>query len=183
MRHLVFLLEELSAKAMLESLLPRILPPDSHYRMFTFEGKQDLEKNLARKLRSYLVPDARFIVMRDQDSGDCRVIKARLVELCSAAGKDAALVRIACKELESWYLADLAAVSQAFEKPFLIKERNSARYRHPDAIDTPSRELKRLLPEYQKIEGSRRIGRFLDPDNKTSTSFAHFVSAVRTAIA
>ena len=42
MKELVFLLEEASAKAMLESLLPRILHPDIHTRLIPFEGKQDL---------------------------------------------------------------------------------------------------------------------------------------------
>lgn len=44
MKHLVFLLEEPSAKEMLNGLLPRLLPGLS-YRCIVFEGKQDLEKN------------------------------------------------------------------------------------------------------------------------------------------
>lgn len=44
MRELVFLLEEASAKAMLESLLPRILHEETRFRCIPFEGKQDLEK-------------------------------------------------------------------------------------------------------------------------------------------
>ncbi|MFC3564278.1 AAA family ATPase [Xanthomonas dyei] len=46
MRELVFLLEEPSARAMLESLLPRILSDDIKYRLIAFEGKQDLEKTI-----------------------------------------------------------------------------------------------------------------------------------------
>ena len=38
MKELVFLLEEESAKAMLESLLPRILHPDIRARFIPFEG-------------------------------------------------------------------------------------------------------------------------------------------------
>ena len=76
MRELVFLLEERSAKAMLESLLPRVLHPDVRSRMVPFEGKQDLEKQLTRKIRAYHNPLARFIVLRDQDSHpDCAGLK------------------------------------------------------------------------------------------------------------
>lgn len=72
MKELVFLLEEQSAKAMLESLLPRLLDGNVSYRCITFEGKQDLEKQLTRRIRSYQNEQARFIVLRDQDSHpDC----------------------------------------------------------------------------------------------------------------
>ena len=71
MTELVFLLEEESAKQMLEGLMPRILPPDVTVRYVVFEGKQDLEKQLVRRIRLYRHPDARFVVVRDQDGGDC----------------------------------------------------------------------------------------------------------------
>ncbi len=41
MRELVFFLEERSAAAMLEGLLPKLLPDDVVPRYVTFEGKQD----------------------------------------------------------------------------------------------------------------------------------------------
>lgn len=69
MRTLVFFLEEPSAKAMLEGLLPRLLPEDVHPRFVVFEGKQDLEKQLERRLRGWVQPDSAFLVLRDQDSG------------------------------------------------------------------------------------------------------------------
>ncbi len=49
MRELVFLLEEPSAKAMLESLLPRLLDTGITTRLLAFEGKQDLEKQMVKK--------------------------------------------------------------------------------------------------------------------------------------
>ena len=88
MRELVFLLEEESAKALLEALLPRVLDVSIDTRLIAFQGKQDLEKQLVKRLRGYLNPRARFLVLRDQDSApDCAVIKRRLVEYCEAAGK------------------------------------------------------------------------------------------------
>jgi hypothetical protein len=45
MKELVFLLEEPSAKAMLESLLPRLLDEQIKFRLIPFKGKQDLQNN------------------------------------------------------------------------------------------------------------------------------------------
>lgn len=83
MKELVFLLEETSAKAMLESLLPRLLHPDIRPRFIAFEGKQDMERQMLKRLRSYLNPQARFIVLRDQDNApDCIAVKRKLAERC-----------------------------------------------------------------------------------------------------
>ncbi|HSV55801.1 MAG TPA: DUF4276 family protein [Magnetospirillaceae bacterium] len=179
MRHIVFLLEEPSAKAMLEGLLPRIMPPETIWKFIAFEGKQDLEKNFFRKVRGYLIPESVFIVIRDQDSGDCRLIKIRLKGLCEEAGRPDALIRIACRELESWYLADFSALAAAYKKPALLRLGDRARYRNPDKVISSSRELKTLIPEYQKIEGSRRMGVHLDVENVRSRSFALLIRTLR----
>ena len=76
--HLVFLLEGESERDFLELLLPRVLPPEIEPHFMVFEGKQDLEKNVVPKLKRWLRPNSQFVVMRDQDSGDCHVIKAGL---------------------------------------------------------------------------------------------------------
>ena len=79
MRELVFLLEERSASAMLESMLPRMLDQSISVRCVPFEGKQDLEKQLTRRIRAYQSRSARFIVVRDQDSNpDCIAVKRRV---------------------------------------------------------------------------------------------------------
>ncbi len=177
-KEIVFLLEEQSAEALLRSLLPRILPPQVVTRFIVFEGKQDLEKRVERRLRGYLNPHAKFIVLRDQDAAPCRRTKAALVEKCKNAGCPGAIVRIACHELESWYLADLAAVEQALGRHGLAAYQNQRKYRTPDTLGSPSRELSALAPQYQKVGGSRLIGRHLDPNNIRSNSFRVFVEAV-----
>lgn len=182
MKELVFLLEEESAKAMLESMLPRILHPDIRSRFIPFEGKQDLEKQMLKRLRGYSNPQARFIVLRDQDNAqDCVALKARLVERCQQAGQATkTLVRIACKELESFYLADLLAVEQGLEINKLASQQASTKFRNPDRLGSPSKELKALTGgEYQKVSGSRAIGKFLDPTNERSPSFRNLVKAIR----
>ena len=181
MTELVFLLEEASTQAMLEGLLPKILPPDMMPRYIPFEGKSDLEKQLVKKVRGYRNQGAQFIVVRDQDSHpDCKAIKAKLVRLCQEAGKPAALVRIVCRELESFYLADLAAVERGLELSGIAKHQHKRKFRNPDYLGSPSRELAILTKgRYQKIGGSRAIGPWLDPDNTRSDSFRNFVSGIR----
>ncbi len=179
MRTLVLFLEEPSAKAMLEGLLPRILPSRMELRFIVFEGKQDLEKQLERRLAHWQAPDSLFVVLRDQDAGDCREIKQRLVDKCVSAGHADALVRIACRELESWYLGDLAAVEAAFGQRGLTRRSLKAKYRQPDALGSPSGELEKMTRgQYQKVAGSRKLGPLLSLEGNASRSFQVFVQGI-----
>lgn len=181
MKTLVICLEEPSAKAMLEGVLPRILPESVQVRFIVFEGKQDMHKQLVRKLRSWQAPDSKFVVMRDQDNGDCRQIKQQLLTLCQQAGKDDVLVRIACRELESFYLGDLAAVELALAIPSLRNVQGRAKFRNPDELANASEELEKLTAgKYQKMMGSRAIGPHLSiqGDNR-STSFTALLNGIR----
>ncbi len=181
MSELVFLLEEKSAAAMLETLLPRLLQEDMSFRLITFEGKQDLQKQMMRKIRGYANPRARFIILQDQDSfPDCRVLKARLVELCAQSGRPAdCLVRIACKELETYYLADLAAVERALEITGISGKQGIEKFRTPDRLGNPSKELKSLTRDrYEKVAGSRKMGQHLDLENGRSPSFRNLISGI-----
>lgn len=177
MIQLVFLLEELSAKEMLDNFLPRILPKHISFKTIPFEGKQDLEKQLLKKLRGWNNPNARFIVLRDQDSGECKVVKSTLLNICSQSNKEV-LVRIACHELESWYLGDLRAIEIGLGIANISKYQNKAKYRDPDLLSNAFDELKKIAPSYQKVSGSRMIGRYIDPKNNKSKSFNMFVSGI-----
>lgn len=181
MTELVFCLEEESAKVMLEGVLPRLLQVDQFVvRYMVFQGKQDLEKQLPRKLRCYTNPNARFLVLRDQDSHlSCMDLKERLVDLCGKAGKPHALVRIACRELESFYLADLAAVELGLGVTGLVKLQLTKKFRGPDYLGSPSRELALLTKgKYQKVGGSRAIGVHLQLENARSSSFRNLLSGI-----
>jgi len=169
--HLVFFLEEPSAEDFLKGLLPAILPIKITPHFIVFEGKQDLEKQLTRRMRGWLRPNSRFIVMRDQDSGDCAVIKNRLIALCAEAGKPEAIVRIACRELESFFVGDWQAIADAFGKPSLAAHDRTAKYRIPDELGSPSVEIKKIIPDYQKRDGARRITPHLRPERNRSNSF------------
>jgi len=130
------------------------------------------------------VPEAKFLVLRDQDAEDCREVKKRLQSICLAAGKSSVLVRIACRELESWYLGDLAAVERGLGIPKLSSKQMQAKYRQPDGLANASEELAKLTASrYQKVSGSRAIGPHLDPTNRRSRSFAIFIVGLIQLIA
>ncbi|WP_027159978.1 DUF4276 family protein [Methylobacter luteus] len=174
MNYLVFLLEELSAAEMLKGILPKILPEGINVKYIVFEGKQDLEKQLERRLKGWQYPNSAFIVMRDKNSGDGLVIKARLAEKVNASGKrEVTLIRIACAELESFYLGDLNAVELGLGISNLAKKQQERKYRSPDALSNPSQELQNLSQrKYQKVAGSRAIAPYLKTDGSNlSNSF------------
>ena len=182
MTHLVCFLEELSAKEMLEAVLPRLLP-DIKFTYIVFEGKQDLEKQLVRKLSNWLNPESVFMVMRDQDSLDCQVVKKRLVSLCHEAGKQGVLVRIACRELESFYFGDLNAVEKGLGLSNIAKHQKKAKYRISDNIINPCDELEKLSKgKYQHIMGSRSIAPYLSLENNTSHSFNVLLTGIQRLV-
>ena len=175
---LVFLLEEESMMEFLTGLLPRILPPEWTFKLVPHEGKSDLEKSIPRKLRAWRTPGTRFIVVRDQDSGDCAVIKAKLEQSCREAGRADGIVCIACRELEAWFIGDLATVGEVFSVPQLAGLQGKARFRNPDRLGSPSRELMALVPGYGKKSGARALGAVLEPARTYSPSFRYFVRKV-----
>ena len=85
---------------LLDVLLPRLFP-GLPFQCVPHEGKQDLEKSVRRKLRAWREPGVLFCVIRDNDRGDCRRLKAKLLQLCKSSGREDTLVRIACQELEA----------------------------------------------------------------------------------
>lgn len=177
MSRIVFLLEERSMKVLLEGLLPRLFP-GMEFLCVPHEGKNDLEKSIPRKLRSWCEPGVRFVVVRDNDGGDCGALKQHLIDLCREAGRGDTLIRIAVQELEAWYFGAPEALAKAFCREDLRNIGNRARYRDPDAITRPSKELTRLIPEFQKVSGARKMAEYLDTDNR-SRSFLEFMKGVQ----
>jgi len=182
MTTLVFLLEERSAEEMLRGILPQLLPKEVVPKYLVFEGKQDLDKRLEQRVRGWLAPDTFFVVLRDQDSGDCQEIKQELCDQLARAGRPGSLVRIACHELESFYLGDLAAVGAGLNCPKVSQQQEKAKYRAPDKLANPAQELAKLA-DYQKVTGSRAIAAHLKLDGSNrSHSFNVLVKGLRRLI-
>ena len=145
MNTLVFMLEEPSAKAMVEAVVRPRLPTGWDTTYVVFEGKQDLERNLSRRLKGWLRPGARFVVMRDQDAADCHAVKATLVERVRESGRTA-LVRVACRELEAWVLGDLQALADAYDYAGDVMARNMM---EADACEGIDAFLQKRQPRWQ----------------------------------
>jgi hypothetical protein len=182
MNQLVFLLEEESMKAMLDVLLPQIVPQGINFLCIPHEGKQDLEKSIPRKLRAWQTPGTVFIIVRDNDGADCIEIKKRLVHLCAKAGRSDSLVRIACQELESWFLGDLSAVGKAFNIKKLAMQQQNKKYKCPDKLANASEELGKLVRGYRKVTGAKKIADYMSINQNQSESFNCFIQGIRCLV-
>ena len=177
MNRVVFLLEEYSMKALLDGLLPRLFP-DLLFQCVPHDGKGDLEKSIPRKLRAWREPGVCFVVVRDNDRGDCVALKEHLRNLCSVRPQEDFLIRIACQELEAWYLGEPDALADAFKKESLRRIGSRARFRRPDGIAYPARALAQLVPQYQKIAGARVLATHLTRQRNRSPSFQAVMDGV-----
>lgn len=201
--HIEFLLEERSAEAALEVILPKILSDDVSFRFHVFEGKQDLLKNLPARLRGYsqsISDKHRIIVLIDKDREDCFQLKARLEKAAQDAGfvtKSSAppegdfqvVNRLVIEELEAWFFGDVEALRTAYPRV----SRNlqyQARYRDPDAITGGTSEvLERLLRRLNyhreglpKIAVAQNIAQHMEPSRNRSKSFQVFVEGLKACV-
>ncbi|MSP14847.1 MAG: DUF4276 family protein [Chloroflexi bacterium] len=189
------LVEEPSAKAALDILIPQIVGPDIECNIRSFEGKPDLLNKLPILLRGYSYwhdDNLRIAVLVDRDDDDCHHLKARLEEMAQAAGfltKSMAsqgaqfqvLNRLAIEELEAWFFGDVAAIRAVYPRVSANLE-NQERYRDPDAIPGGTWEaLERLLKRHRYIRGglpktkvAGEIAPHMDPALNRSGSFKVF---------
>src|SRR5258707_7947885 len=146
---LELLLEEPSAKAALDHLIPKILPNAANFAIGTrtFNGKLDLLNKLPERLRAYSKQahiDWRILVLIDEDRQNCKMLKLQLEKIAHDAGfysktspdnrgRFSLVNRLAIEELEAWFFGDVPAIVAAYPKinPNLAAKRP---YRVPDAI-------------------------------------------------
>ena len=179
--NLVFMLEEESARYLLEELLPRILSDFQQsvtYRLIPHRGKGDLQKSIPIKLNAWLAPNTFFIILHDQDSHDCKQLKQQLKRLCDQDNKHEPLIRIVCQELEAWYFGDLDAVEKAFPSFKANKYKNKRKFKNPDTINKPGDELKGIVRGFSKSIAARKIPKHMSIEQNTSTSFNHLISGL-----
>jgi hypothetical protein len=201
--HVIFFVEEESAQALLEELVPRLLGDDVSCEYIRFPGKRALLKRLPNRLRAYahwLPDDHRLVVLVDRDQQDCRELKRKLEAIAGKAeltsrsrarrGRPARLLNcIAIEELEAWYFGDIEALRTAYPKlPKTLGKRQ--RYRDPDAITGGTWEaLERELQNkgyhrggLAKIKAAREIGAHMDPERNRSASFQHFCTGLQALL-
>jgi hypothetical protein len=186
-KRLEFLLEEKSMEAFLKNLLPKILPSkykyNENYFLRPHSGKSDLLKSIPQKLKiSYGVPTT-FVILHDQDANDCKTLKSEILNICTANCKNNNdfLIRIVCRELESWYLGDMQAIEKAFSNFKALNYKNKAKFRTPDNLNATD-EISKLLPNFQKTKGAKLISQHIDIQNNKSESFKQFVKGLNKII-
>ncbi|OQY59094.1 MAG: hypothetical protein B6245_08440 [Desulfobacteraceae bacterium 4572_88] len=156
------------------------------FHVLVHQGKQDLEKALKSTLPSLSkIPGARIIVTRDQDRGDCKVVKQTLTELVGNRCDAPILYRVVCRELECWFLGDLSAIEKAFPRFNAARYAGKKEYRDVDKIMNADQVILDMIPQYKgrqylpKLETASKISPHLSIDGNISTSFRHFVSGIK----
>jgi len=198
------LLEEPSAESVLRILIPRIIPGATehvHFEMRVFSGKDDLLRKLPQRLRGYSAwaasADVRILTLLDRDDDDCAALKKRLDLLAldaglavhksgTQAGGGEFKARIACEEIEAWYLGDPNALKTAYPKIARNFESRKG-FRDVDSIKGGTWErLEKLLQDagyfsngLRKLEIARTMAPLLNLENSGSPSFMSFCQAVR----
>ncbi|MBI4678965.1 MAG: DUF4276 family protein [Elusimicrobia bacterium] len=193
--HIELLVEESSAEAALNVLLPRILGRKHTFKVYPHQGKTDPLAVLPHRLRAYRAMiqagwnDCRIAVLLDRDRDACLDLKRRVEAMAIAAGlstkskprrrRFVALSRIAIEELEAWFFGDRQAVVKAYPRLGGKKLRWPPM---PDRISGGTWEtFERLLQRdgyhksgYTKVHGARIIAEQMDPQKNTSPSFRCF---------
>jgi len=164
-------------KALLDGLLPRLFP-EMVFQCVPHDGKGDLEKSIPRKLRGWREPGVRFVVVRDNDRGNCLDLKRHLRDLCADRPERDFLIRIACQELEAWYLGQPDALAEAFDKESL------RRIGGPGAVSQPRRHrlsgqrVDEAGPADQKVSGARALAVHLTREGNRSPSFHAMIDGI-----
>lgn len=182
MGRIVFLLEEPSMVELLRGVLPKVFPEwveNQDWIAVPHNGKSDLEASVPRKLRAWNVPGDRFIIMRDNDGGDCRAHKQRLLELAADKPADQVLVRIVCQELEGWFLGDLEAVKAAYPVAARNIIATHRRFPDPDIMTNAADELKQLTEVPGKVGRAKAISGHMNVDANLSRSFQVFIDGLK----
>jgi len=181
--------EEASIKKVFDVLLPKMLPEDVFFQVYPHQGKQDLEKALKTSLPTISkIPGSKVLITIDQDSEDCLDVKNNIQELVNGNCHCEYMIRILCKELESWFLGDLEAIGQAYPRFKPEQYQNKAEIRNVDRITTPNKYLLRVIPEYShrdslpKLTVAELISPFLEPSRNRSRSFSNTISAIKKLI-
>ena len=200
--HIKIFLEEPSAEEALKHLLPKIILKDVSYEFHTFQGRDEMLKELPKRLKGeqWIPNDWRIIVLIDEDRRDCHELKAYLEKAAHDAGfvtKSSAIPnedfqvvnRIAIEELEAWFFGDIEALRAAYPKiPKNLQSK--ARFRNPDAIQGGTYEaLRDLLIQKKYFRGripklmvAQNIAQHMEPSRNILKSFQVFVEGLKACV-
>lgn len=177
--NLIIFTEEPSMKEALRHLLPKLGVDPRNVRIISFDGIGNMMNSLPLQLRALAVDrNARVLILRDNDNGNCLHHKSAIVHQVASAGLTTRTkVRIVCQMLESWFIGDANALacSRHLTRPVPKRLRTC----DPDSLGNPKSELRRLRDGYNEITGAKAIAPHLDTSANRSASFRMTVEAIR----
>jgi len=200
--HLEILVEEPSAEAFLNCILPRILNDGDTFQIHVHQGKADLLRKLESRIKAYskwLPDNARIVVLVDRDTGDCKALKRKMEAAAAAAGMTTrsatsdglwrVVNRIAIEELEAWFFGEWSSVRAAYPN-VATNIVGKAAYRLSDQIGGGTWEaFERILQSsgyfhggLRKVEAATSVGNNFDPNLCISPSFINFRDAILEAV-
>lgn len=112
MKELVVLTEEPTGEILFRELARR-LGFDGKISVFKHAGIGELKNSVSKKLAVYPNRNAKFLIVFDQDNADCIQRKTEFYNLIPADRRSTTKLRVACREVESWILAQPSAAMQA----------------------------------------------------------------------
>lgn len=183
MTSLIILVEEESMEATLDVILKKLNVSKDKFFILVHEGARDLEKKLSYNLRSWKIPNIKFLILRDNDNADCIARKQALKDRIIDSGvKNQTIIRIVCQELEAWFLGDPIAL----ERAGYIKQGsrpNSLRGKvddkpNPSALLTNLNKSKTI----GKVIRAKEIAPHLDLNKNHSASFNHTIQSLKTLL-
>ncbi len=177
--------EEPSAEKCFSHFLPKLLSSSVKFKIFAHGGRENLKQALQKTLPTISrEQNAKILITIDQDDYDCKTLKEELQEIIRTKCQCPYKIRIVCKELESWFLGDLLAISKAYPRFKPEKYRNKSNMKKVDDIIKPSKKLIKMITEIDgriflsKGELSEKISPHLDINSNTSTSFNQTIKSV-----
>lgn len=186
MIHLFIFTEEKSFELLTEILLPELVSEKCVWRVFSHQGKQDLEQAVKKIVPSISrIPGARILITRDQDMEDCLEVKKKIIETIDGKCESPYKIRIVCRALENWFLGDLKAVEKSYSGFKSKNYENKSEFREIDNIQNAHLVLQKIIPQYKnhaylpKLETAQSIGPNMDLKMNRSKSFQNFIKAVQ----
>jgi len=181
---LEILTEEPSMEYFLRGMLPRILPKDYVLDENCFirphEGKSDLKRSIPKKMRAYprYGYPVKVLIVHDQDSNDCAELKKTLIEQTKTSLYDIpCVIRIACRELENWYLGDFETLEKIYPEINASRQSKKAKFSNPDNV-FGAHEISLLTDNFSKTEAARALGSIINIDSNCSPSFQQFIQGL-----
>jgi len=151
---IIFLVEDYSMKKFLEGILPRLGFQDYAFEIKHHRGKEDLISHLDQVIPSLSKRAQQIIVIIDQDKQDCVKLKNKIkakMAWCSCEYK----IRIACYELEAWFLGDMEAIAECSPRFKARFFQGKEKYRDVDRIEKPSRVIEEIVPDWKESYASK----------------------------